>query len=1350
MKIAPKRPRRLSKWLCAVLTVSTLAAALPLFFPAAVCASDGALSDGLPEHLSVAGAYTIPALWDSRTDTWFDGYGHMKAGENADAEHTVVYCLDRGLKGAPAHAPQRNWSDLLRNNREIAAGLTAIAQAGYPYQTGGLHPRRAELCTQLAIWIYLAKKGFSPAGGSNQDFFDQITDPPAGTPHPGIGAPPVESGGRAWIDALVEAGMRAKRFKSGQIAAVPSGSWRKDQQGHLLLDVRLVGDFDYWTPDPSDDHPAGISYSKTNGAPGETVTVIAASPAVLKTAPPVTFKAYVNESPVNFGWFDSVTDSNGRHQAWLAVHKTFRFTAGSAALTLPAPTGRLVVRKSGDNRLPIEGVSFQLLSGNTPVKLKALAANRYAVDPAGTYTTIKTDTGGVTAIDGLSAGTYTLKETSTPAPYLLPSTPTTSITIKVGEQTEQLITNKRAMGQIVINKTDAETGKSLSGAEFKVRLDKLTFPTLYKDWSASVGKDVQTGIKTAANGEVKTKQLPPGNYTIFETKTHEGYYLPETVKGIPVTITAEGKAVAEKKVAVENTPQHGQIIIDKRGDILKGWQTETVDETFNRTVLTGVLELDLPVTVQIPLSEKPATGSETSKASESTTAASSTTAAAEKAEASKANESVKPEAAVAPEAAAASTDKPAAEPSAEEQPAPVSGSEAPVAEKAAQTVAEFLPPSPMAVMGIRLFGAATPPAKTQSVTVEYGVIAPDGTVLKHIKGGKQTIPDLPVGTYTIVETNVPQAHKNYPDGLKADVKAGKDQVARTYTVHTPVWQEGSLPGAVFQIIAAEDIHSASTELSGSQRKPVLLHKKGAILDTLTSTASGPVKSKELPLGKYQLVESGVPHGYLKIDPIGVELKPDKPSIKVTSVSKRVLNEKQRYQIKFVKSFETSKWFEHHKAAPAETRFGLYNAEPIIWHGITLPKDSLMGLAKLNDQLEGQFDADFDGKYYIRELHTNEAYNLAKDTAVEAKFIEDGKPVETAPVVEPIQNTLKRGGLSLIKVDVETDATLAGAEYCLIAIKGDQRIDLGIYKTDSDGKLTISDLEFGQYELVEITAPAGYVRDDRPTSFMVDGEQDLSFQMTNRKNRIVIKKTDAETDIALPGAEITIYDADGNVIFSRLTDTDGIVSITGLAAGSYIFRETKAPSGYTLNDKPHPFVINPDGTPDSTVYNLENHPTELIITKTDPGNQPLAGAAFQLKSSSGQLYRFHLQNGIYIADGSGTLDTITGDHQGRILIRYLPTGTVHIIETKAPTGFRIGRTQTVEITENAGGQTPAAATVINESLPPEKPSEKPPQKTDTSRPPLPRSGEHLPFPWPALLIAFALCTAAVFCRNRKAP
>ena len=115
-------------------------------------------------------------------------------------------------------------------------------------------------------------------------------------------------------------------------------------------------------------------------------------------------------------------------------------------------------------------------------------------------------------------------------------------------------------------------------------------------------------------------------------------------------------------------------------------------------------------------------------------------------------------------------------------------------------------------------------------------------------------------------------------------------------------------------------------------------------------------------------------------------------------------------------------------------------------------------------------------------------------------------------------------------------------------------------------------------------------------------------MTNRKNRIVIKKTDAETDIALPGAEITIYDADGNVIFSRLTDTDGIVSITGLAAGSYIFRETKAPSGYTLNDKPHPFVINPDGTPDSTVYNLENHPTELIITKTDPGNQPLAGAA----------------------------------------------------------------------------------------------------------------------------------------------
>ena len=197
MKIALKRPRRSLNWLCAVLTVSTLAAALPVISPAAVCASGSAISDGLPEHLSVAGAYAIPALWNSQTGTWFDGYGHMKAGENPDADHTVVYCLDRGLKGAPAHAPRTNWDALLRNNREIAAGLTAIAQAGYPYQTGGLHPRRAELCTQLAIWIYLAKKGFSPSGGSNQDLFDKIADPPPGTPHPGVHAPPVESGGRA-------------------------------------------------------------------------------------------------------------------------------------------------------------------------------------------------------------------------------------------------------------------------------------------------------------------------------------------------------------------------------------------------------------------------------------------------------------------------------------------------------------------------------------------------------------------------------------------------------------------------------------------------------------------------------------------------------------------------------------------------------------------------------------------------------------------------------------------------------------------------------------------------------------------------------------------------------------------------------------------------------------------------------------------------------------------------------------------------------------------------------------------------------------------------------------------------
>lgn len=63
----------------------------------------------------------------------------------------------------------------------------------------------------------------------------------------------------------------------------------------------------------------------------------------------------------------------------------------------------------------------------------------------------------------------------------------------------------------------------------------------------------------------------------------------------------------------------------------------------------------------------------------------------------------------------------------------------------------------------------------------------------------------------------------------------------------PVFQNGYLAGAVFELRAAEDIVG---------KEGSVFYRKDELIETLTSSKTGSVKSKVLPLGKYTLT-SGI-------------------------------------------------------------------------------------------------------------------------------------------------------------------------------------------------------------------------------------------------------------------------------------------------------------------------------------------------------------------------------------------------------------------------------------------------------------------------------------------------------------
>ena len=70
-------------------------------------------------------------------------------------------------------------------------------------------------------------------------------------------------------------------------------------------------------------------------------------------------------------------------------------------------------------------------------------------------------------------------------------------------------------------------------------------------------------------------------------------------------------------------------------------------------------------------------------------------------------------------------------------------------------------------------------------------------------------------------------------------------------IYQPVYEVAGLEGAVYEVRAAEDI---------STPDGTLRYSKGEVVDTITTSSDGFVKSKELYLGKYEVKEITAPYG----------------------------------------------------------------------------------------------------------------------------------------------------------------------------------------------------------------------------------------------------------------------------------------------------------------------------------------------------------------------------------------------------------------------------------------------------------------------------------------------------------
>ena len=480
-------------------------------------------------------------------------------------------------------------------------------------------------------------------------------------------------------------------------------------------------------------------------------------------------------------------------------------------------------------------------------------------------------------------------------------------------------------------------------------------------------------------------------------------------------------------------------------------------------------------------------------------------------------------------------------------------------------------------------------------------------------------------------------------------------------IYQPVYKVKGLAGAVYEITADEDVITPDGTLR---------YHKGDVVDTVTTDEDGTAKSKELYLGKYNVVETKAPTGMvINKEKHSVELTYAGQDVAVTETATSFVNERQKVKISLEKILEQDEIFGIGKNNEIKNiSFGLYAKEDVVSSsGTVIPADGLIEIITLDENEAATANTDLPfGSYYIKEIATDEHYILS-DIQYPFTFKYAGQDIETVEIKvndgKPIENKLIYGSVSGKKID-ENGEVLGGA---LIGIfKADEteftkEHAIMTATSEKDGSFSFAKVPYGKWIVREIEAPEGFVLDD--TSYEVnigENEQVIEVEITDEyiHGNIELTKVDADyPDNKLTGATFEVYKDvngdgkldDGDELIGNLEETaTGIYEMKELLYGKYLVRETKAPEGFVLDKGIYSVFIEKD----ETTYKVENKAGVGFINEAMKGNLKI-----KKTSSDGKVEGFTFR----VTGVNGYDSTFTTDKNGEISVDGLRIGEYTVSE-----------------------------------------------------------------------------------------
>ncbi|MEN6634716.1 MAG: SpaA isopeptide-forming pilin-related protein [Clostridiaceae bacterium] len=988
-----------------------------------------------------------------------------------------------------------------------------------------------------------------------------------------------------------------------------------------------------------------------------------------------------------------------------AAVKSISLTSDSSVTIANAPTELTITKTNALTSEAMSGVAFTLFDdGGNPVSVSQTADGQYRYDNSGN-TTFLTDNNGKATVSYLPIGSYTLREAATDGFVTesdLPVSFTGSNAVSIRNQPTVL----------AVTKTDSVTGESLDGGVFQIK-DENGDAILLSDVSggAFYKNDAGGSTFTTNGGEATIYGLPAGQYTVTEVQAPQGYTRSEDRT---VTVSSSSSPSSPAALSISDSPLALRFT---KTDALTG---EPVDGAAF-SLYNGKTLVKLRM-----ISEGVYTPDDSGSATFTTTGGSALIAPL-----AVGTYTVSEEQVADGYAPAADESGTIMEDHSSENPLAVTMVDAPLA----LTIQKLDSVTGQLVDGatFRLFDSHGNVVSVSPIAGRSGwyCVNKNGSADFAVPDGSATIVCLPQDAYELQEVSAAFGY-----ALAAGTTTTVVGSYNTCTSPATVTVENKPLAVLLEKVDALDksplanVSFRITDANGDCLH-LTLQEDGTYYFTCTgedcfqTDSDGKASILYIPVGTYTLEEQQHP-GFA---PIGSQA--------FTVTSENTVDYPSRIGVEnwplYLKVAKTDKLSGE---ALENVEFKLLDSSGSSLH-FTLQEDGRYKVTATGSEI---FRTDENGEALISHVPAG-TYQL-----VEQPY--DGYGVHD-PVTVTISNTNTEENsaavsiencpteLVMTKTDVDTGVAIAGVEFTLVDSDG-KTVSLahmqdGTYRpasavidtesmerysdrlvTDSFGMICVQYLSQGFYTLDEqqVYGYAPLVNIAFEITSACSTESPLTMTVKNTPTSLVISKTNAVTQAALPGTRFQLLDKDGAIInlvleedgtYRPAGDTENSVDeLTigedGTATVRYIIGKVTIHESYALPGFAYAkdqlaeigttAIAAMDGDRALAVTNvkIEDLPLTLKISKIHAKTlKPLNGAAFQIIPNSAETpFAFVLLDGVYWYSEAGTITTITMDSNAQAYVCGLPAGKYRLVESVTPSGFFPAPAQdfTLQLTDTA--------------------------------------------------------------------